>query len=85
MTAPVQIRKEDVARDIRELAALKGKPITEAVAEAVRAELERERRSCGVEERRRRVREIVEELHRMPRLGPPLTDDDLYDENGLPR
>ena len=85
MTAPIQIKKGDVTRDIRELAALKRKPITEAVAEAVRAELERERRNCDIDERRRKIREIVEAFHRLPRVGPMLTDDDLYDENGLPK
>jgi hypothetical protein len=85
MTAPVQIRKDDVVRDIRELASLKRKPITEAVAEAVRSELERERRNCDVDQRRRKVRQIVDALHRLPRTGPPLTDEDLYDEDGLPR
>ena len=85
MTTPVQIRKSDVAQDIRELAALKGKPITEAVAEAVRAELDRERRNGDIEQRRRKIREIVEEFQRLPRVGPVLTDDDLYDERGLPK
>ena len=87
MTIPVQIRKEEVVRDIRELAALKGKPITEAVADAVKSELEveRERRTSDVETRRREVRRLVEELHKLPRVGPLLTDDDLYDEDGLPR
>ncbi len=85
MTIPVQIRKEDVVRDIRELAALKRKPITDAVAEAVRSELDRARRSLSADEKRRAVRAIVEELHSLPRLGSPLTDDDLYDERGLPR
>jgi hypothetical protein len=85
MTAPVQIKKDDVARDIRELAALKRKPITEAVAEAVRAELERERRNASIEQRRREIRRIVEEFNSLPRIGPTLTDDDLYDEDGLPK
>ena len=85
MTIPVQIRKDEVVRDIRELAALKGKPMTEAVADAVRTELERARRCTSAEERRRDVRRLVEELHKMPRVGPPLTDDDLYDQDGLPK
>ncbi len=82
---PVQIRKPAVIRDIRELAALKGQAMTDVVADAVRGELTRARRASSAEEKRKAVRAIVEELHRLPRLGPPLTDDDLYDENGLPR
>jgi hypothetical protein len=85
MTIPVQIRNEDVVRDIRELAALKRKPITEAVADAVKSELERARRTSDVETRRREVRRLVEEFNALPRVGPMLTDDDLYDEDGLPK
>ena len=85
MTIPVQIRKEQVVRDIRELAALKGKPITEAVADAVKSELIRARRTSDAGARRREVRRLVEELHRLPRVGPPLTDQDLYDEDGFPK
>ncbi len=85
MTIPVQIRNDDVVRDIRELAALKRKPITEAVAEAVKAELERARRNSDIEARRREVRRLVDEFNALPRVGPMLTDDDLYDEDGLPR
>lgn len=85
MTAPVQIRKQDVVRDIRELASLKGVPLTDAVADAVRVELERARRISQAAARLRSVREIVDQLHRLPVVGPPLTDDDLYDEDGFPK
>ena len=83
--ALVQIRKGDVVRDIRELASLTGRTLTEAVATAVRAELERVRRTSDIQERSRAISEIVRRLHESPIVGPPLTDDDLYDENGLPR
>ncbi len=85
MTIPVQIRKEEVVRNIRELAALQRKPITQAVADAVMAELARARRASDAEARRRDVRRIVEQLHKLPRVGAPITDDDLYDEDGFPR
>lgn len=85
MTMPVQIRKEEVVRDIRELAALQGKAITAAVADAVKTELERARRASDADARRRDVRRIVEQLHMLPRVGAPITDDDLYDEDGFPR
>ncbi len=85
MTPPVQIRNEEAVRYIRELAALKGKPITEAVTEAVKAELERARRGTDIEVRRREVRRLVAEFNALPRVGPMLTDDDLYGEDGLPK
>ncbi len=83
--APIQIRKEAVVRDIRELATLTGKPITEAVASAVRSELERTRRLSDIDERRRAVDEIVRQFNELPRIGPELTDDDLYDDDGMPK
>jgi len=85
MTIPVQIRNEESVRYIRELAALTGKPITEAVTEAVKAQLVRARRGSDADARRRDVRRLVEELHKLPRVGPPLTDDDLYDDDGFPK
>ncbi len=85
MTKPVQIRKVDVVRDIRELATLTHRPITEAVATAVRTELERERRRLAPDERRKAIDRIVAEYAALPKTGRTLTDDDLYDENGLPR
>jgi hypothetical protein len=85
--APVQIRNDAVVRDIRELSALTGKPITEAVAGAVQAQLQRERRLRDGEIARRleEVREIVKRFNSLPRVGPMLTDEDLYDEDGMPK
>ena len=87
MTKPIQIKNEDAARDIRELAALTGEAITEAVHEAVREKLAKVRRrtSADIEERRRAVDRILAEVRALPRIGPPLTDDDLYDDYGLPK
>ena len=85
MTIPVQIRNEEAVRYIRELAALKGKPITEAVTDAVKAELDRARRVSDLDARRREVRRLVEEFNALPRVGPMLTDDDLYGDDGLPK
>ena len=85
MNAPVQIRRDDVVRDIRELATLTAKPITEAVALAVRAELRRARAQDGLEARRQAVAAIVKQFRELPVVGPDLTDADLYDEDGLPR
>ena len=86
-SAPIQIRNEAVVRDIRELSALTGKPITEAVAEAVHLQLEREKRAkaAGIEQKVEDVLRIAEEFRRLPKVGPMLTDDDLYDDDGLPK
>jgi hypothetical protein len=84
---PVQIRNPEIARAIRELAAKKGQPITEAVGDLVKTELRR-LANCKEAEVQRRisaVRRLVEEFNALPIVGPLLTDDDLYDEDGLPR
>jgi hypothetical protein len=84
---PIQIRNEGVVADIRELARLTHKPITEAVATAVRSELTRAQgiSTSQRDARLRAIRTAVEQFKRSPVLGPVLTDDDLYDEHGLPR
>jgi hypothetical protein len=87
MTKPIQIRNEEVVRDIREAAALTHQTITDVVAEGVRAVLVRARQQASPETRRRRVDAIVADFQAAVRVhgGPMITDDDLYDENGLPR
>ncbi|HXJ38416.1 MAG TPA: type II toxin-antitoxin system VapB family antitoxin [Bryobacteraceae bacterium] len=84
---PIQIRKPDVVNDIRALAALTGKSITDVVAESVRARLAEAQR-----ERHKDFNLLMHDIHELqarlkalPVLGPPLTDADLYDEDGLPR
>jgi antitoxin VapB len=85
MNAPIQIRRDDVVQDIRELASLTEQSITDAVASAVRAELARTRAKSGLEARRQAVQEIVRQFRELPVVGPMLTDADFYDEDGLPR
>lgn len=85
MTKPIQIRKDDVVRDIREAADLTHRTITDVVAEGVRLILERERRRATRDERDRRIDEIMARVRALPRTGEDLTDGDLYDEDGLPR
>jgi hypothetical protein len=87
MNAPIQIRKAELVRGIRELAQLKGTTITEAVETAVNTELERSRKAKDVDlaERRAAVDEILHRIWALPNIGPMLTDDDLYDEDGLPK
>jgi hypothetical protein len=84
---PIQIRNPEVVRAIRALATESGQPITQAVAGAVAAELQR-RRSARDEDQARRlaaIRQIVKQFQKLPIVGPGLTDEDLYDEDGLPR
>ena len=85
MNAPIQIRRDDVVQDIRELAALTDQPITEAVALAVRAELIKARRRSDIEVRRAKVEDAIRRFREAPVIGPMLTDADLYDEDGLPK
>lgn len=82
--ASIQIRNDDVVRDIRELASLTRRPITEAVATAVRTALTQARREDTRDVRRIAVREAVRQFQNAPIVGPTLTDADLYDETGLP-
>lgn len=85
MNSPIQIRRDDVVQDIRELATLTDQPITEAVAGAVRAELARARRRSDIEVRRAAVEDAVRRFREAPIVGPMLIDADLYDEDGLPK
>lgn len=73
--------------DIRALAALSGLSITDAIGEAVRDRLAIERKKADAEltARLAKVDEIVDRFNRRPIVGPILTDDDLYDEDGLPK
>ena len=84
MTKPIQIRNEEVVREIREAAALSRRTMTEVVAEGVRMFHERERRRAGRDERDRRIDEIMARVRALPRTGEDLTDADLYDEDGFP-
>jgi hypothetical protein len=87
MTRPIQIKNEDAVRDLRELATLRGKPITATVAELVRKELARERREASSSDRATAIYETVARFQAAMKAhgGRPLTDDELYDESGLPR
>ena len=86
MNAPVQIRKPEVAERLRELARLEGKSITDLVEDMVRERDERlvARREAEIEAKLAAVEEIVAHFNSLPIIGPLLTDDDIYDEDGLP-
>ena len=87
MTKPIQIRNDEVVRGLRDLAALQGKPLTATVADLVRRELARERRDGPGEDRTKVLDETVARFQAAMKAhgGRLLTDDDLYDHNGLPR
>ena len=87
MNAPVQIRKPEVAERLRALARLEGKSITDLVDEMVRERDARltAAREAEIDVRRQAVQEAVRRFNAQPILGPLLTDDDLYDEDGLPK
>ena len=85
--APIQIRNPQVTKAIRALAEKKGLAITDAVAEVVKAELARleDQREAEVRRRLALINDAVRRLRELPVVGPGLTDDDLYDEDGLPK
>lgn len=87
MNAPVQIRKAETVERLRRLAALEGKSITELVDEMVRERDERLTATSEAEVQRKlaAAREIVAHFNSLPVVGPLLTDDDFYDEHGLPK
>ena len=85
MNAPIQIRRDEVIQDIRELAALKAQPMTEVIAQLVKAELRRERARGDIQQRLAAINELVRQFNELPIVGPILTDDDLYDQDGLPK
>lgn len=87
MNAPVQIRNAAATRRMRRLAQVTRQPLTEAVDDAVRERLERVDRQSDDERElwKANIRRLVAEFHALPVVGPLLTDDDMYDEDGLPK
>ncbi|MDK2748319.1 MAG: type II toxin-antitoxin system VapB family antitoxin [Brevundimonas sp.] len=87
MNAPVQIRKPEVAERLRTLARREGRSITDLVDEMAREREERtdKARQAEIDQKIAAVNEIVREFNALPILGPLLTDDDIYDEDGLPK
>lgn len=87
MNAPVQIRKPDVAERLRSVARQEGLSITDLVDQMIR---ERESRTDAAKETeiQRKIAEakrIIADFQSLPIVGPLLTDDDFYDEDGLPK
>ncbi|HLS14031.1 MAG TPA: type II toxin-antitoxin system VapB family antitoxin [Beutenbergiaceae bacterium] len=79
--ATMNIKDPRVHQLAHELAALKGSSATRAVREALERELERERQSH--EPDWAGLRRLQERVSGTSHLW--LTDDDIYDEHGLPR
>jgi antitoxin VapB len=99
MGAPqLNIKDAEATRLARELAELTGESQTEVVRTALRERLQREkaereaRSTRNAEEARReferawpKIQKIQERVRRSGLIENMLTDDDLYDENGLPK
>ncbi|MCX6594540.1 MAG: type II toxin-antitoxin system VapB family antitoxin [Acidobacteria bacterium] len=87
MSGPIQIRRPDVAAAARELAALRGVSITDAISQALQAQLVSQKAAQQSEKAARLARadEALKRFRQLPRIGPLLTDDDFYDEDGLPK
>jgi hypothetical protein len=97
-TTQLNIKDAETTRLVRELAKMTGETKTEAVRKALRERLEREkaeralRNARGTEEKRREfervwanIKKIQEDVRRRGLVENMLTDDDLYDENGMPK
>jgi antitoxin VapB len=83
----LNIKNEETHRLVRELAALTGQSQTSAVEDAVRRRLTELRAESEYEARFRQIMEIAERASAAmdPEWRATNWDDELYDENGLPR
>lgn len=77
----LNIKDPEVYRLARELARRRDTSMTGAIRDALTEALQRTR--LTPEEKVRRMEEIA--LRAAAKPGPYLTDDDLYDDRGLPR
>ena len=93
-TPQLNIKDAETTRMVRELAELTGETQTEVVRKAVQERLAKAKADAEVEERRGKldyertlaeIRRIQEEVRKHMKPGDFLTDDDLYDERGLPK
>jgi len=81
----LSIDHPDADKLARELARRQKKSVTQAVMDALEAELKRERQRRRGEDLIARVRKITEEFAALPVLDDRSPDEILgYDENGLP-
>jgi antitoxin VapB len=80
----MNIKNERVEKLAKEVANETGETLTAAIQVALEERLIRLHRKRDVEERRRRIREIVESFGPVPE-GVTSDHSDLYDEWGLPK
>lgn len=83
----LSIKNDEVEARIRRLTELTGEGVTEAVDAAVRARLA-ELENVKEERAKKRLAALdalLEDLGPLPPLDQKAVDDELYDENGLPR
>jgi hypothetical protein len=85
--SPIQIRRPEVVEHIRQLAEITGLSITDAIEKAVDTQLMLEMGLAEQEraEQLRKADETLARIRKLPIVGPLLTDDDLYDEEGFPK
>ena len=80
----ISIKNNEADRLARELSALTGETLTEAITEALRERLERTR-ARDADELRRRLDRLRAELAALPVLDDRTPDEIIgYDEHGLP-
>lgn len=80
----ISIKNDEADRLARELSALTGETLTEAITEALRERLERTR-ARDADELRRRLDRLRAELAALPVLDDRTPDEIIgYDEHGLP-
>ena len=80
----LNIKNERVEKLAKEVAGETGETLTGAIQVALEERLARLHRNRDTEERRRRIREIVESFGPVPE-GVTSDHSDLYDEWGLPK
>lgn len=84
----LSIKNRELEEVSRELARVTGKPITEALLEGARRELERQRNLRHVlpaDNFLAGIREIQKRVAKLPILDIRPADEILYDKNGLPK
>ena len=80
----LSIRDQETDSLARELAGMTGESITEAIGKALKERLTRLRRESEFTKRKAQVEALTARI-RENMIGQVLSDDDLYDETGLPR
>lgn len=81
----INLKSKEADRLARELAALTGESLTDAITTALEQRLERERRQSDRERRRQAADRAVRRIQALPVLDDRPADELLgYDEFGLP-